>query len=87
MRINKFLAAAAAASLMAAPAMAAPSNPAASLSVTKSVRAGAPAGKASRLNGGVFAGGGLIAIIAVAAVIVGIILVADDNGNGNSDSP
>ena len=83
MKIKTILAAAAAASLMAAPAMAAPTNPAASLSVTKSVRAGAPAGKASRLSGGLFGGGTIIAVIAVAAVIVGLVLVADDD---NSDS-
>lgn len=86
MTVSKVLAAAAAASLMAAPALAAPVNPAASLSVVKSVRASTPVGKASQLNGGLFGGGGFIAVIAVVAVIVGIVLVADDNNSNPSSN-
>lgn len=83
MKLSNVLAAVAAASLMTAPAMAAPTNPAASLSVSKAVRASTPAGKASRLSGGLFSGGGLIAVVAVVAVIVGIVLIADDNSDSN----
>ena len=45
MRIAKYMAAAAAAALAVSPAMAAPANPAASLSVSKSVRATSAQGK------------------------------------------
>lgn len=79
MTIAKILLTAAAATLAIAPAMAAPSNPAASLSVAKSVRASAPAKKGSQLAGG----GVFIAIAAAVAVIVGIVIVANDD---DSDS-
>jgi hypothetical protein len=76
---TKYMAALAATALVAAPVMAAPVNPAASLSLSKSVRAGTPTAKKSQL-----AGGGLLIGIAVAiSVVVGIVVVAD---GGNSDS-
>ena len=77
--IKKYLAALAATALTAAPVVAAPANPAASLSLSKSVRTGATAHKKSDLAGG----GLLIAILASVAVVVGIVVVAD---GGNSDS-
>ena len=81
MRLGKYLMAAAAATMAVAPAVAAPANPAASLSVAKSVRAGSVSGKKNELAGG----GILIAVLAVAAVAAGIVVVADDN-SGRADS-
>jgi hypothetical protein len=75
MRIAKYLGAIAAMSMATAPALAAPANPAASLSVAKSVRAASPTKDASKLHGaGVF-----LAAAAVVGVIVAIVLIADDN--------
>ena len=81
MRLGKYLMAAAAATMAVAPAVAAPANPAASLSVAKSARTGAVPGKKNELAGG----GILIAVLAVAAVAAGIVVVADDN-SGKADS-
>ena len=81
MRLGKYLMAAAAATMAVAPAVAAPANPAASLSVAKSVRTGSVSGKTNELAGG----GILIAVLAVAAVAAGIVVVADDN-SGKADS-
>ena len=75
MTISKTLALGAALSLVSAPALAATANPAAKLSVAKSVRATSPSGKKSELAGG----GIIVAIIAAAAVVAGIIIIADDN--------
>ena len=80
MRLGKYLMAAAAATMAVAPAMAAPANPAASLSVTKSARAGSPTAKTNDLAGGGF----FVAIIAAVAVIVGIIIVANEDDEPNS---
>lgn len=82
MRLGKYLLAAAAASMAVVPAMAAPANPAASLSVAKSARAGSTSAKKNDLAGG----GLIVAVLAAVAVGVGI-YVAVDNGNGNPDSP
>jgi hypothetical protein len=71
----------AALAMIAAPvaASAAPANPAASLSVAKSVRASAPSSKRSEL-----AGGGLLAALIVAGVVaIGVVAVVQD---GDSDS-
>lgn len=81
MRLGKYLMAAAAATMAVAPAVAAPANPAASLSVAKSVRTGSVSGKKNELAGG----GILIAVLAVAAVAAGIVVVADDS-SGKADS-
>lgn len=81
MRLGKYLMAAAAATMAVAPAMAAPANPAAGLSVSKSVRAGSATAKNNELAGG----GVFVAIIAAVAVIVGIVVVA--NENDKPDSP
>jgi hypothetical protein len=80
MRLGKYLMAAAAATMAVAPAMAAPANPAASLSVAKSARAGSPTAKNSDLAGG----GVIVAIIAAALVIAGIIIVANEDDSPNS---
>ncbi|WP_174278806.1 hypothetical protein [Sphingomonas bacterium] len=80
MKVGKYLLAAAAATMALAPAMAAPVNPAASLSVAKSARAGSVAKKGSNLAGG----GVIIAIIAAAAVIAGIVVVADEDDKPTS---
>ncbi|QDZ06318.1 hypothetical protein FPZ24_01565 [Sphingomonas panacisoli] len=75
MRFAKYLGAIAALSMATAPALAAPANPAASLSVAKSVRASSPTANANQLHGaGVF-----LAAAAVVGIIVAVVLIADDN--------
>ncbi|MES2096931.1 MAG: hypothetical protein V4459_09230 [Pseudomonadota bacterium] len=69
MRLGKYIAAVAAVSMAAAPALAAPANPAASLSVSKSVRASAPSAKQNKIG----SSGYVIAAIAIAAIAGGII--------------
>lgn len=81
MRIGTYLAAAAAATMAISPALAAPTNPAASLSVAKSVRTGAASAKKNELAGG----GAFIAIIAAVVVVVGIVIVADSDDNSDSN--
>lgn len=82
MRLTKYLMAAAAVSMTVAPAMAAPVNPAASLSVSKSIRAGTTtASENDALGGGI-----LIAVLAAAAVIGGIVIIADGDDDNDSDS-
>jgi len=71
MRLGKYILTAAAATMAVAPAMAA--NPAASLSVSKSVRTGSVSAQKNELAGG----GIIVAILAAAAVVAGIIIVAD----------
>ena len=80
MRLGKYLMAAAAATMAVAPAMAAPVNPAASLSVAKSARAGSHAGNSSDLAGG----GAFVAAIAAILVIVGIVIVANEDNKPKS---
>ena len=80
MRLGKFIAAAAAVSMAAAPALAAPANPAASLSISSSVRASAPSAKSSKLHGS----GVVVAVIALAAIVGGI--VAATSGHSKSAS-
>ncbi len=81
MRLGKYLMAAAAATMAVAPAVAAPANPAASLSVAKSVRNGSVSGKKNELAGG----GIIIALVAAAAVVAGIVVVADSDDNADSN--
>ncbi|MGR6328362.1 hypothetical protein ACU5AX_04800 [Sphingomonas sp. XXL09] len=81
MRLGKYLMAAAAATMAVAPAVAAPVNPAASLSVSKSVRTGSASAKKNELAGG----GVIIAILAAAAVVAGIVVVADSNDSPSSN--
>ena len=79
MRVGKFIAAAVAATLAAAPALA--DNPASSLSLAPSARAGSTSNhhKDDLLGGGL-----IIAVVAAAAVIVGVGVGADDNGSPSS---
>lgn len=81
MKIAKLMLAAAAATMSVAPAIAAPANPAASLSVAKSVRAGSATAKDSEAVGG----GIIVAVLAAAAVVVGIIIVADSDDDSDSN--
>ncbi len=81
MRLGNYIMAAAAATMAVAPAMAAPVNPAASLSVSKSVRAGSTSAKKNELAGG----GIIIALIAAAAVVAGIVVVASNDSNADSN--
>ncbi len=75
----KYLAALAATALVAAPVAAAPYNPAASLSVAKSVRTATKSTKKNELAGG----GLIIALLAGVAVVAGVVIIADNN---DSDS-
>lgn len=81
MRVGKFMMAAAVTLMTVSPAVAATANPAAKLSVAKSVRASAPAGKDRQSLGG----GLIVPIIALAAVIGGII--AATSGDSSPKSP
>ena len=65
--------------LVASPVMAAPANPAASLSVAKAVRSGTGTGKKNELAGG----GIFIAVITLVVVIVGVVLVTNDDTDSN----
>ena len=80
MRLGNYLMAAAVATMSVAPAVAAPVNPASSLSTVKSVRSGVVAKNANELAGG----GVIVAIIAAVAVIVGIVIVADEDDKPKS---
>jgi hypothetical protein len=75
-------AALAGAALIAAPTMAsaAPANPAASLSVAKSVRASGVQGKEKLAGGGL-----IIALVAAAAVVAGVVIVASDDDDSDSN--
>ena len=79
MRMRKFLSGVAALTLVVAPTVASAANPAARLSVSSSVRASSPAGK-SQLGGG----GGLWAVLALAAVIVGAIIIGEGGDHPHS---
>jgi hypothetical protein len=79
--ISKYLAAIAATALVAAPVAAAPANPAAKLSLSKSVRAGSVSAKKDKA----VAGFGLIfALLGAAAVVAGVVVIADgDDSDSN----
>lgn len=80
MRLTSLTAAVAALSMTAAPALAAPANPAASLSVSKSVRASSPSAKSNKL-----AGSSIVpAVLALAIVAGGIYIAVDDNNKSKS---
>lgn len=81
MRARKYLAAIGAAALVATPTLAA-ANPAAPLSVSSSARASADNGGASQLAGG----GGIFAVLALGAIIVGAIIIGE-SGDDNPSSP
>ena len=80
---KKYLAAVAATALVAAPVAAAPVNPAASLSVSKSVRAGSAVTQKSGIAGR--SGGFIVAILAIVAVGFGIYAVADNDDDADSN--
>jgi hypothetical protein len=80
MRFKSLTVAVAALSMTATPALAAPANPAASLSVAKSVRASSPSAKSNKL-----AGSSIIpAVLALAIVAAGVYIAVDDNDNAKS---
>jgi hypothetical protein len=81
MRIRDIFGGIAALALVASPTMAAAANPAGKLSVAPSARASATKGE-SNLAGG----GGLLAVVALAAVIVGAIIIGE-SGNDSPSSP
>ena len=74
MRLGKYFMAAAVATMAVAPAMAAPVNPAASLSISAPARAGTSGSHKDKLAGGGF----IVALAAAAAVIAGIVVVATE---------
>ena len=78
MKLTKYVAAAAALSLAAAPALAESANPAASLSLSSSARAG---DATSKHDSDLLGGGLIIAIIAGVAIIVGVVVVADNSSS------
>lgn len=80
MRLGGYFMAAAAATMAVSPAVAAPAKAGATLLTAKSARAGSPSVNDSDLRGG----GVFVAILAALAVIVGIILVANENDRPNS---
>jgi hypothetical protein len=82
--INKFLTAAAATAMVAAPvaASAAPTNPASSLSVSKSVRAATPTTGANKAA----AGTGRVAGIALGVLLAGGIIYAIVDGSKDDDN-
>lgn len=82
MKMTKMIAAFAAASMIAAPALAAPANPASTLSVAKSVRASTPTKGASKLADGPTT---ITALLFGGLAVTGII-VAIANSDDDSDS-
>jgi hypothetical protein len=81
MRIAKFMIAAAAASIAVAPAMAAPANPASSLSVSKSVRQGTDSSKKSRL-----AAVGIMPLLIGVGIVAGTTYLVVDHEDKNDDA-
>lgn len=85
MTLKSLMIASAGLALVAAPvaASAAPANPASQLSISKSVRASAPARKSDKLTGA-----STIPIIIGAAIIAGVtyLIVDNENDDDNSDS-
>ena len=75
MRFQNLAVAVAALSMTAAPALAAPANPASSLSVAKSVRAASPSAKSNKLAGSTI----IPAALFLAIVAGGVIIAVDDN--------
>jgi hypothetical protein len=83
MTIRHALGMASAVSLMATPALAAPANPAASLSLAPSARAGSTSSHKSDLLGGA----GLFAVVIVAGVAAIVAVAVSNNDNDNPTSP
>ena len=82
MKIAKLMAAAVAASMSVAPAVAAPTNPAASLSVANSIRAGSTISKSNGLTGV-----STIPLIIGAVIVAGLaFLIIDDEDEVRDDA-
>jgi hypothetical protein len=81
MRFKTMTVAIAALSMSATPALAAPANPAAPLSVAKSVRASAPSGKSNKL-----AGSSIVPAVLALAIVAGGVIIAVSDGD-KSKSP
>lgn len=79
--IAKYFTALAATALVTAPVVAAPANPATSLSVPKSVRAGSISAKKEKLAGG----GIIVAILAIVAIGAGVYVAADSDDDADSN--
>lgn len=77
MRFKSMTVAAAALAMTATPVLAAPANPASSLSVANSVRASSPSAKANKLAGNAI----IPAVLALAIVAGGVIIAVDDNNS------
>ncbi len=80
MRFQNLAVAAAALSMTATPALAAPANPAAALSVGKSVRASSLSAKSNKLAGGAI----VPAVLALAIVAGGVIIAVSDDSKAKS---
>lgn len=83
---KKISMAAAALSVVASPLAAAP-NPAASLSIAPSVRAGSATGHRNGVDGGIGTGGLIVIAAATAAVVGGIILATRNNNEHQDERP
>lgn len=85
-QLSKFAMALAASTMAVAPAIAAPNqgNPAASLSVAKSLRVASPAQGASKLRG---KNGGLLIALAAGVVIIVAIIIVGSEGSKTPTSP
>lgn len=79
---SKITMAVAATMLVAAPVAAAPVSPNNTASVTKSVRAGSPTKDQAKLAGG---GGIIVAILAAAAIGLGIYVAVDNDDKADSN--
>ena len=84
MKTGKFLAAAAAVALSSAPAFAAPVNPASSLSLSQSVRAGSAMNDSSGIRSRYGFGLGMVAFVLV-FMGAGVYFIADGNESPDSN--
>ncbi len=84
MKFGKLMLAVAASSMTVAPAMAATSNPAATLSVAQTARTGSPTASDSKLAGGF----GIGAVFAVLIIVgIGALVYLGEDQNDSPDSP
>lgn len=84
MKMSRYLMAVAAATMAVAPAVAAPANPAASLSVAKSLRASTATIKGNRLGG---ENGGLFLALAAGVAIIAAVIIVGSEGSKDPVSP
>ncbi len=82
MKTRMMIASATALAMLSGTAMAAAPNPAASLSVGKSVRAAAPTKRNSKLT---HSGAIVVGVLAAGAIVGGIIAVTNDDNNSDSN--